>query len=124
MKQRKVVYSKVAGVSFGNRQAHASQCRSGEKLIIVRDSENQYDANAVAIYSGFFQIGFLNKDMAATIAPKIDANENVECYVEQVTGGGDFNIGVNIRLEFDEFIVEENNKSTEQSNFDDEIPFK
>lgn len=39
---------------------------------VMRDKENKYDKNAVAIFRGETHVGYLNRDIAKEIAPKLD----------------------------------------------------
>jgi single-stranded-DNA-specific exonuclease len=75
--------------------------RPGAELTIVREPENPHDPNAIAIYYGHLQIGFLNRKMAAHIAPLIDAGARYRASVASVTGGGERHRGVNVRIERD-----------------------
>ncbi|MEW6724600.1 MAG: single-stranded-DNA-specific exonuclease RecJ [Bacillota bacterium] len=97
---REAFYTKVAGVTFENRQAMVSQCRVGESLRLVRQPENPHDPNAVAILNRQGQqLGFLNARLAKNLAPLLDGGETYLASVSQVTGGGEKNWGLNIYLE-------------------------
>lgn len=91
-------FTKVAGVTFENRQSYVRMCYQGQKLELVRDKYNAYDRNAIAVYAGNNQVGFISKELAADLAPRIDNGTVYECYVESVTGGGDKVYGLNIKL--------------------------
>lgn len=68
---------KVAGITFKNddgssRTDIAFSCRSGQKLVLVRDPENTYDKNAVKIMTeNNLQLGHLDawnaKELQATL---------------------------------------------------------
>jgi single-stranded-DNA-specific exonuclease len=88
--------TKIVGVSFEGRQDLVAGVRPGEALILQRDPSNSYDANAVAVFYGRLQLGFLRKQIAARIAPNIDAGQRYRAEVRHVTGGGTKNVGVNI----------------------------
>lgn len=103
----KDIYSKIAGVSFGNRQQYVASLCIGDEIEAVRDRHNEYDANAIALYdkSGN-KLGFIRKELAEKIAPIMDSGIGVCVFVEDVTGGGeDYNFGVNIRIEFHDYNI-------------------
>lgn len=92
-------YTKIVGVTQEkNRQLYASRCVEGEELELVRERTNPYDSNAIAVYSGIHQVGYIKKEIAAQLAEKIDNGKRYRCYVEQVTGGNDWFYGVNIKI--------------------------
>ena len=49
------------------------QHRYGEPLILKRESENKYDKNAVGVYFGQKQLGYVPAGLAKELAPIIDA---------------------------------------------------
>ena len=96
-------YSKIAGVTFDNRQElieelyDSGQLNVGQQLILVRDRYNRYDNNAVAVmHPSNRQLGFLSKDVASNVAPKMDRGTRYVVEVSGVTGVD--NYGVNIRI--------------------------
>ncbi len=88
--------TKLAGVTFENRQDVAGGLRPGLELELERQPENPYDPNAIAVRYGRLQIGYIKKGIAARIAPNIDAGERYRAEVKHVTGGGTKTTGVNI----------------------------
>jgi hypothetical protein len=101
-------FSKLVGVTHLNedgspRQAIIKECRSGERLRLVREPNNQYDPCAVAVHrlTGE-QLGYLSRDVAAEIAPRLDRGSPVDVEVAQVTGGGWWIFrktrGINVRI--------------------------
>ena len=92
--------TKIAGSSF--RQDVIKTLTVGDQLVIEREPSNEHDANAVKIMTvDGLQVGYLNKDLAAHIAPALDAGFiTYTGEVTQVTGGtGDKpTLGVNILL--------------------------
>jgi HIRAN domain len=97
-------HSKVAGVSHsnddgGSRQLIISRCRVGELLTLTRDPTNPYDANAIRVYRGNGeQLGYLDRHVAAQLAPDMDSGINIPCCISDLTGGGEYTRGVNIYL--------------------------
>ncbi|PKM80938.1 MAG: single-stranded-DNA-specific exonuclease RecJ [Firmicutes bacterium HGW-Firmicutes-14] len=90
-------YSKVAGVTYDDRQTVAAGLAAGERLDLVREPGNPHDSNAVKVETGEgIQVGYLNARLAGHFAPLLDKGESYSAYVSQVTGGSDRNYGVNI----------------------------
>jgi hypothetical protein len=90
------VATKVAGVTFGNRQtaiAHLTQYAPESITIrLQREQGNQYDRNAVAVIAavegkGSYHMGYLPKALAAFIAPLMDAGKAVQGIFKEVRGG-------------------------------------
>jgi single-stranded-DNA-specific exonuclease len=88
--------TKVVGVSFEGRQDVVAGMREGVPLELFRQPANPYDANAVAVCYGALQLGFIKREIAARIAPNIDAGERYTAVVTAVTGGGTKSFGINI----------------------------
>ena len=79
------------------------ELKTGERLIFIRDYGNKYDENAIKVFSrNGDHIGYIQKDLAADIAPFLDENiqYDLEGIVSQVTGGYDDNknYGCNIHI--------------------------
>ncbi len=90
-------YSKLVGVTFDNRQEVIPTLDIGEELVILREPENPYDTNAIRILTQDGRdVGHIRREIAAHIAPLIDAGTKYRCIVTAVTGGGDHSYGVNI----------------------------
>ena len=80
--------------------------RAEAPLELRRQPDNPHDSNAIAVCYGHLQLGFLNKKLAAHIAPLIDAGARYRARVASLTGGaGDAGArkhrGVNILIERD-----------------------
>src|SRR5579875_52208 len=93
-----VFNTKVAGVSFEGRQDVLAGLRAGDPLELVRDRDNRYDSNAIAVKRGALQIGFLNKELAERLAPRFDQGVRYRAEVTAITGGGSRSRGGNIRV--------------------------
>lgn len=106
--------SKLVGVTSMNvdgldRQKHIRRfARVGKTVFLRREASNAHDSNAIAadidcrymlIFSGRLQIGYLSREVAASIAPLMDDGHKVTCYITQVTGGGVHTLGANIRID-------------------------
>ena len=82
------IYTKVAGVTFDGRQAILARLCPGEQIQLRRESANPYDSNAIRVERlDGRQIGYLNRHLAATLAPFFDAcNRLVIAWVHCLTG--------------------------------------
>ena len=99
--------TRVAGVTFEGRQAVAARICIGDWLATVRDFENAYDANACSVWRcderGRLvpgeQVGYLPREVAATVAPMLEGGYEVYAHVADVVGGRDeLSIGLRITL--------------------------
>ena len=88
--------TKVAGVTFGNRQLFIEQlldCAPESITIrLEREPGNEHDKNAVAVYAAVegrraYQMGYLPRTLAAFIAPLLDAGKAVNALFREVRGG-------------------------------------
>ncbi len=91
--------TKIVGVTFEGRQDLIAGLEPGQTLEFVRQPDNAFDANAVAVHFGRLHLGFVRKAIAARIAPNIDAGERYRAEVKHITGGGKRSVGVNIWVE-------------------------
>jgi single-stranded-DNA-specific exonuclease len=90
------------GVSFEGRQDFVSGLTPGHELELKRQPDNPVDPNAIAVWYGGWQLGFLRKQIAKHLAPLIDGGVRYTARIEHITGGRDGkNFGVNIRVERD-----------------------
>jgi len=95
-------FSKVVGTTFRD-DVDLSKLKVGDDLILVREKDNQYDPNAVAIYANFDdkakQIGYVKRELAQDMAKLMDAGEVMVGEITQITGGHDGqNHGVNYKF--------------------------
>ena len=89
-------YTKAVGVTFDNRQQFVEKLVPGQSLELVREKENAYDENAIAILADGQQIGYLKRSIARHLAPNMDQGVGYEAIVVQVTGTAERNWGVNL----------------------------
>jgi single-stranded-DNA-specific exonuclease len=93
-------YTKVAGVSFEDRQAVAAALRPGDRLRLVREPHNPHDPHAVRVVAEDGRpVGYLRAALAGRLAPSMDAGVPYEARVAGTTGGGERTTGVNILIE-------------------------
>jgi hypothetical protein len=100
--------TKVAGVTYDNRALVVERLVVGERLLLRRDPTNRYDKNAVAVMTlSGAQAGFIPKELAARLAPVMDAHGGtLAAEVEAVTGdpARGFNRGLTIRFRVPEVL--------------------
>ena len=96
------VQAAVVGVTYDGRQAVVARMRPGDAVTLRRDPANPYDGNAVRVENAAGeQAGFLDRHLAARLAPRLDRLGGVlPGSVTEVTGGGDqgFHCGLRIRF--------------------------
>ncbi len=100
-------HTKLAGVSFEGRQDVIAGLSPGVALELRREPENPHDANAIAVFYGNLQLGFLNRHLAAHVAPAMDGGARYRARIASLTGGSSkasgeaTHRGVNVYLERD-----------------------
>ena len=71
---RGLVVAAVAGAGRHHAAALArSQAGPGAALTLRRDPANLHDAHAIAVEAGGEQLGWVPRELAATLAPELDA---------------------------------------------------
>jgi len=92
-------YTKLVGVTFENRQALVEQLYAGQPLELVRERENAYDENAIAVLADGAQVGYIKRGIARHLAPNIDQGITYRAIVVQVTGSAEKNWGANLFIQ-------------------------
>lgn len=70
----------IAGAKFYPGAEDALAAMEPETdLRLVREPGNTYDPNAIEVYHGEIKLGHLPRDLAATVAPEMDAGTEVRC---------------------------------------------
>jgi len=89
------IETKVAGVTYGNRQKaleRLTQYNADEiSVTLERDRANEFDGNAIAVIvtvrgKGSYTIGYLDKRLAAMFAPLMDAQKAVGAAFREIRG--------------------------------------
>lgn len=94
----KTIYSKIAGVSFDNRQQYIKDLKVGDRLKVIRFQNIAGFQNSLALFDDR-QIGFIKKELADNFATLIDYGIIPEVYVSAITGGENgYYYGVNIKI--------------------------
>lgn len=74
---------KVRGVAYYEDGMAAADPKPGEPVTLQREPNNQFDKNAIAVVSHGQRIGYINKGMAARMAKRMDAGEDLAAIVMQ-----------------------------------------
>ena len=94
----RIVSTRVVGVSFDNRQEVIARLQMGDRIWLERELENPHDPNAIKVSrSNGDQIGYINRHLAASLAPFFDAyGYPVKGKVRFITGSefDGYNLGV------------------------------
>jgi hypothetical protein len=99
------IKTKLAGVTMKNddgssRQAFLKTCSSGDPLVLKREPKNKYDRNAIAVFRGTDQLGYLSKEVAEELAKVMDSGKKLTAEILEITGGekGKPTLGCNIQI--------------------------
>lgn len=85
--EKEEFFTKVAGVTFADRQKIIREIQAGDAVNLNREADNPFDAKAIAVYYQDSAIGYLQKRLARYLATAMDQGTKYEAYVTQVTGG-------------------------------------
>lgn len=105
----RAIQTKTAGVTYGNRQKLLERLArySPEDITVTlrREQDNAHDRNAVQVIAavkgkGSAVLGYLNKQLAAAVAPLMDKGSEIVSRFQAVTGGEEryLNYGLNIEI--------------------------
>ena len=83
------IETRVVGVSYDNRQTVVALLTQWEQVFLIREPDNAFDANAIKIQRwDRQQIGYINRELAKILAPKMDRiGKPVKATVTALTGG-------------------------------------
>jgi len=98
MEEEYKFHTKIVGISFEGRQGYISSLQIGDTLEIKPEPNNVYDPNAIAIFVGDKQLGYLKKELAESLKKELEAGYNYTCVVSDITGATHQTQGVNIEL--------------------------
>lgn len=72
---RPTIIVSVRGLAYGDRTANARGLQVGDTVILERESENPYDANAIRVrLEDGVDVGYVARDAARGLAAHLDAN--------------------------------------------------
>ena len=105
----RTIQTRAAGVTYGNRQTLLERLArySPEDITVQlrREQDNAHDKNAVQVVAavkgkGSAVLGYLNKQLAAAVAPLMDKGAEIVSRFKAVTGGEEryLNYGLNIEI--------------------------
>ena len=57
-----------------------------QTILAIRERDNAYDKNAIALYAGTNKIGFIPRNTAEKLAPKVDNGKRMSVKVKSVSG--------------------------------------
>ncbi len=114
------VHTKVRGVS--EYQDVAEAVDTGDFLVLRRESDNEFDDNAIAIWSDQGQVGYVGARLAEDLAPEMDAGRSHYATVTEVTGGSPDKPTLGINIEINEWPTEGNAPKEWVSSQDAEEP--
>ena len=83
------IETRVVGVTFENRQAVVALLTEREQVFLIREPDNAFDSNAVKVQRwDHQQIGYLNRELAKILAPRMDRyGRPIKAIVTTLTGG-------------------------------------
>ncbi|MFB3170045.1 HIRAN domain-containing protein [Neobacillus sp. 179-C4.2 HS] len=86
---------KVKGVSFDRRQDVIAKMDSLDRIVLKRERSNEYDGNAIAVYTiRNEQIGYIDREVSTELAAIIDEGRKVVASISKIIGGGGYHYGV------------------------------
>ena len=112
---RRHFFTKVAGVSFVNtdgssRQKIIARCHVGERLDLIREPYSRYDPEGAirVMRRNHEQLGYIPAYVSRGgepdgLAAQMDLGWPYRCRIADITGGGDFWLGVNIEITDEEW---------------------
>ena len=83
------IETRVVGVTFENRQAVVALLTQWEQVYLIREPDNAFDSNAIRVQRwDHQQVGYLNRELAKILAPRMDRyGRPVKATVTVLTGG-------------------------------------
>lgn len=96
------ISTRLAGVTFENRQEVIATLSAGDPLILQRQPDHPHDSNAIAVFTTNGQsAGFVPRDLAISMAPQLDAiGGKCRAEVVEIVGGSAeaSNLGIEILI--------------------------
>lgn len=73
-RQGRIITTRIVGITFEHRQETAAKVRLGDMVWLVRQPTNPYDPNAISVTrENNESLGYINRHLAARLAPFFDA---------------------------------------------------
>jgi hypothetical protein len=93
--------TKLSGVTFGDCQQNIKLfgCPDVRYYSLIREPDNPHDRNAIRVAMGSCKLGYVPKDIAKHLAPKMDAGVEFEAeYVNKNTCSYNDTVGLTIKI--------------------------
>lgn len=118
-KQPRKVTTNLAGVTKSNASGTPIQqilrtVTAGREICLVREPQNPYDPNAIAVYYGSAGIGYIKAELARELAPLIDSGAVIHAKVVRVTGGRNRGCTVELTIPQDAEAANDTNDTNDQ----------
>jgi hypothetical protein len=83
------ITTKIAGVTFNRRQRTLAKLKIGEILVLKREPDNEFDANAIKVQrKRGAEVGYIPREMTKWLAKPLEkAGGTMEVRVKDLTGG-------------------------------------
>jgi len=95
----KEICAKIVGVTVENRQSTVEKLKVGEIVVLIREPNNQYDKDAIAVYNESSEmLGYIPKDIESDLAKAMDEGTGYEASVRSKSGGNGFNYEATIQV--------------------------
>lgn len=109
-----MIYALLNGVNFRPQEARAlvAGLEEGEELVLVREPGNAYDTNAIKVLhpENEIHLGYIEKDIAAELAPRMDDGEEFTCEMYSREGT------IKVRLAIDREDGEEEDEALDEDD--------
>lgn len=110
---------KVAGVSKENRWQLVDKLGENQTILAVREKDNAYDRNAIALYAGLNKIGFIPRDTTAKIAPKVDDGKRMAVKIKSISGVGSTYPDVMVEINMESDYQKPKFQNRQENEYDD-----
>ena len=93
-----IFHTNIAGITYKNKDGSdrrdvIAKCKEGDSLQLRREPDNEYDPNAVAVFTLHGkQMGYLYREEAAEIARELDSGRPVDAEIVKIERDRDFDI--------------------------------
>lgn len=89
--------TEVKGISYEKRSNVALAAKLGQRLDLVRDYDNPFDRNAIAVVANGQIMGYLNRHLAQLAAVDIDCGLELKAEIVQIDGVGVPEVSIELR---------------------------
>ena len=82
-----VVGESATNADGGKRQDILCDVEPGEPVELIREPQNPYDPNAIAVTIGGETVGYITREDASVLAPLLDAGRSHAALIHSIRGG-------------------------------------